>query len=130
MREEPAALPCETLVHVQSTMREEFTEAKKAKVLSMIRIRDGKILPEQEDLLHFLKKKVMDHKVYGHIHKHLIKFMENISAVDTLPARSHMFHIFDDPKDYEEVLHGCHHLYGVETTLLRQHVREACTYPH
>jgi hypothetical protein len=121
----------------QQLAMSDFTEADKAKVLSTLmkiteedkdkyhvyhilkdpcncRIPDSKILPEQEDLLHFLQKKMLDHEVHGRIHERLIQLVENIPAADTFPAESHLFHVFNDPKEYEEALHGCDHLCGAE----------------
>jgi hypothetical protein len=89
-----------------------FTEANRAKVLSTFnrvieedkdkyhafhdiyhvlkdscdcRVPDSKILPEREDLLHFLQKKMMDYEVHGLVHERLIKMVENLPAADTIP---------------------------------------------
>jgi hypothetical protein len=78
------------------------------------RVLDSKILPEWEDLLHFLQKKMMDHEVHGLIHERLIKLVENLPAVDTVPPTSHLFRVFNDSKDYNEFLHGCNHALGAE----------------
>jgi hypothetical protein len=40
--------------------------------------------------------------------------VENISAADTFPAESHLFCVFEDPKEYEEALRGRHQLCGAE----------------
>jgi hypothetical protein len=52
---------------------------------------------------------MMDHGVHGCDHERLIKVVENIPVMDTFPARSHLFRIFNDPKEYQEAreLQGC-----------------------
>jgi hypothetical protein len=99
-------------------MLSELTEANKAKIASSLskiieenrekfRVYDiyhvlktscncvvpsDEVLPEREDLLSFAQKKMHDHEVHGRIHEHLLKVMENIPAVDTIPASgSHFF---------------------------------------
>ncbi len=125
----------------QQLAMSEFTEAYKAKVLSVLtkiteedkekyhvyhdihhvlkescdcRIPDNKILPGREDLLRFLHKKMLDHEVHGRVHERLIQLVENLPAVDTFPAESSLFHVFNDPEDYAETHRG-HHLCGAET---------------
>ena len=120
-------------------MSSEFTEADRAKVLSVLtkiteedkdkyhvyhdiyhvlkdscdcRIPENKILPEREDLLRFLQRKILDHEVHGCVHERLIQLVENLPAADTVPAESSLFRVFNDPKEYEEVFCGCHHLFG------------------
>jgi hypothetical protein len=78
------------------------------------RIPENKILPGQEDLLCFLHRKMLDHEVYGLVHEHLIELVENLIAVDTIPAESGLFRVFNDLKDYAEALRG-RHLCGAET---------------
>jgi hypothetical protein len=82
-------------------------------------IQDCKILPEREDLLSFLKKKIMYHEVHGQVHECLVKIM------DTFPARSHTCHIFNHPKEYEEDLRGHHQLYGSEMLVVSHHEEHA-----
>jgi hypothetical protein len=53
---------------------------------------------------------MLDHEV----HECLIQFVENLSAVDTFPAGSHLFCIFNYPEEYEEALCGHHHHCGAE----------------
>jgi hypothetical protein len=74
------------------------------------RIPDNKILPEREDLLQFLQRKMLDHEV----HEHLIQLVENLPAADTFLAESGLFHVFNDPKESKEALCGRHHLFGAE----------------
>ncbi len=112
-------------------MQSEFTEADKTKIapsLSKIVEKDrdkfhvyhdiyhvliktscncvvpsDEVLPEREDLLCFAQKKMHDHEVHGCVHERLLKVMENIPAVDTIPASgSHFFRYFKDPEEYEE----------------------------
>jgi hypothetical protein len=91
----------------------EFTEADRANVLSTFnkiimeekdkfhayhdlyhvlkdscdcKVPDCKILPEQEDLLHFLQKKMADHECHGLVHERLVKVVENLPAADTIPS--------------------------------------------
>jgi hypothetical protein len=78
------------------------------------RIPENKILPGWEDLLRYLHRKMLDHEVHGRVHERLIKLVENLIAVDTIPAESGLFRIFNDPKDYAEALCG-RHLCGAET---------------
>jgi hypothetical protein len=119
----------------------EFTEEKRAKALLVLnkiieedkdkyhvyhdiyhalqdscncRIPENKILPGREDLVRFLHKKMLDHEVHGRVHERLIELVENLIAVDTIPAESSLFHVFRDPEDYAEALRG-HHLCGAET---------------
>ena len=77
------------------------------------RIPENKILPEREDLLRFLRKKMLDHEIHGRIHERLIELVKNLEAVDTFPA-GHMFRMFNDPEDYEDALRGRYNLYGAE----------------
>jgi calcineurin-like phosphoesterase family protein len=35
-------------------------------------VSEHKILPEREDLLQFIKKKMVDHEIHGHVHECLI----------------------------------------------------------
>jgi hypothetical protein len=85
-----------------------FTEADKAEVLSTLtniteykdkyhvyhvvkdscdcRTPDNKILPEQEDLLHFFQKKMLDHEVHGHLHERLIKVVKKHSSSGHIPC--------------------------------------------
>jgi hypothetical protein len=119
----------------------EFTEANRAKVLSVLtkiteddkekyhvyhdiyhvlkescdcRISENKILPEREDLLRFLHRKMLNHEVHGRVHERLIQLVENLPAADTFPAESGLFRVIRDPEDYAEALCG-HHLCGAET---------------
>jgi hypothetical protein len=105
-------------------MSSKFTEADRAKVLSVLtkiteedkdkyhvyhdiyhvlkdscdcRIPGNKILPEWEDLLHFLQRKMLDHEVHGRVHEHLIQSVENLPAADTFPAESGLFRVFNNP---------------------------------
>ncbi len=114
----------------QLAMSSEFTEADRAKVLSVLtkiteedkdeyhvyhdiyhvlkdscncRIPENKILPEREDLLRFLQRKMLDHEVHGRVHERLIQLVENLPAADTFLAESGLFCVFNDPKEYEEV---------------------------
>jgi len=73
----------------------------------------NQVLPEQEDLLCILQKKMSEHEVHRCIHERLIKVVESILEVDTIPAISLLFHLLHDPKEYEEALHDHHHLCGV-----------------
>jgi hypothetical protein len=73
----------------------------------------SQVLPEQEDLLCILQKKMLEHEVHRCIHERLIKVVESILEVDTIPAISLLFHLLHDPKEYEEALHDHHHLCGV-----------------
>ena len=119
----------------------EFTEEKKAKALLVLkkiveddkdkfhvyhdiyhavmdscncRITENEILPEWEDLLHFLHRKMVDHEVHSCTHERLVKVVENLVAVDTVPAESSLFQLLKDPKDYAEAIHGRNH-YLAET---------------
>jgi hypothetical protein len=90
----------------------EYTKAHKAKILSVLskivkedkdkyhvyhdiyhilkdscdcRVPEDKILPEQEDLLCFLQKKMHDHECHGLVHERLIKLVENLPTEDAIP---------------------------------------------
>jgi hypothetical protein len=69
------------------------------------RITENEILPGREDLLHFLHRKMVDHEVHGRTHERLVAVVENLVAVDTVPAESSLFRILKDPKDYAETIH-------------------------
>jgi hypothetical protein len=112
----------------------EFTEADRANVLSTFnkiimeekdkfhayhdlyhvlkdscdcKVPDCKILPEQEDLLHFLQKKMADHECHGLVHERLVKVVENLPAADTIPsAGSHFYNFFTDSKYYNDFRRG------------------------
>jgi len=111
-------------------MPSEFTEADKAKIASSLSkiieedrdkyhvyhdiyhvlktscscvVPSDEVLPEREDLLRFAQKKMHDHEVHGRVHERLLKVMENIPAVDTIPdSGSHFFRYFTNPEEYEE----------------------------
>jgi hypothetical protein len=100
-------------------MPSEFTEANKAEIASSLSkiigedrdkfhvyhdiyhdlktscncvVPSDEVLPEREDLLRFAQKKMHDHEVHGRVHKRLLKVLENIPAVDTIPTSgSHFF---------------------------------------
>jgi hypothetical protein len=74
----------------------------------------NKILPQPEDLLRFMKKKMLDHEILGQVHERLIKVVKNLTTVDSFTDQSHPFKIFNDPEEYEDALQGCHYLYGAE----------------
>jgi hypothetical protein len=67
------------------------------------RMTENEILPEREDLLRFLHRKMVDHEVHGRTHEHLVAVVENLVAVDTVPAESSLFRILKNLKDYTEL---------------------------
>lgn len=112
-------------------MSSEFTEADRAKVLSVLtkiteedkdkyhvyhdiyhvlkdscdcRIPENKILPEREDLLRFLQRKMLDHEVHGRVHERLIQLVENLPAADTVPAEAVCFVFSMTPKSMKRFL--------------------------
>jgi hypothetical protein len=119
----------------------EFTEADKAKAISAFtkiikedrdkyhayhdiyhvlkdscdcRVPEDKILPEKADLLRFLQKKIHDHECHGLVHERLVKLVESLPAVDTIPpAGSHFHRFFTDTEHYNEFLQG-HSVLGAE----------------
>jgi hypothetical protein len=53
--------------------------------------------------------------------------VEKIPAAGTSPAESNLFHVFNDPKDNEEALHGRHHLCGAEMLESLQRSSKKCS---
>ncbi len=45
------------------------------------RITENEILPEREDLLRFLHRKMVDHEVHGRTHERLVEVVESLVAV-------------------------------------------------
>ncbi len=94
----------------------EFTKEKRAKALLVL----NKIIEEDKDKYHVY------HDIYHalqdswncRIPENKIlpgrELVENLIAVDTIPAESSLFRVFRDPEDYAEALCG-RHLCGAET---------------
>ena len=123
-------------------MPSEYTEADKARILSVLsdiikedkdkyhvyhdiyhvlkdscdcKVPDSKILPEREDLLRFLQKKMHDHECHGLVHERLVKLVGNLPTADALPpSGSHFYRFFNDPEHYHEFLHGNTSVLGAE----------------
>jgi hypothetical protein len=119
----------------------EFTEADKAKAVSTFmkiieedrdkyhayhdiyhvlkdscdcRVPEDKILPEKADLLHFLQKNIHDYECHGLVHERLVKLVESLPAVDTIPpAGSHFHRFFTDSEHYNQYLQR-HSVLGAE----------------
>jgi len=109
-------------------MLSEYTEADKARILSVLtgiikedkdkyhvyhdiyhvlkdscdcKVPDSKILPEREDLLRFLQKKMHDHECHGLVHERLVKLVGNLPTADAFPpSGSHFYRFFNDSKHY------------------------------
>jgi len=123
-------------------MPSEYTEADKARILSVLsdiikedkdkyhvyhdiyhvlkdscdcKVPDSKILPEREDLLRFLQKKMHDHECHGLVHERLVKLVGNLPTADAFPSsRSHFYRFFNDSEHYNEFLHGNISVLGAE----------------
>jgi hypothetical protein len=115
----------------------EFTEHRKAEILSVLnkiteddrekfnayndihhalinacycRIPEDQVLLEREGLVRFLKMKMVDNEVHGHVHECLIKVVENLQPTDSFPTTSHLYRSFDTPEEYNNALWGSHYL--------------------
>jgi len=123
-------------------MLSQYTEADKARILSALsdiikedkdkyhvdhdiyhvlkdscgcNVPDSKILPEREDLLCFLQKKMHDHECHGLVHERLVKLVGNLPTVDAFPpSGSHFYRFFNDSEHYNEFLHGNTSVLGAE----------------
>ena len=71
------------------------------------KVPDSKILPEWEDLLRFLGKKMADHECHVLVHEHLVKVVDNLPAADTIPsAGSRFYNFLTDSKHYNDFRRG------------------------
>jgi hypothetical protein len=45
---------------------------------------------------------MLDHEVHGRVHERLIQLVENIPAVDTFPAESRLFRVFNEEENEDK----------------------------